>query len=243
MAGGDEWRKRVRGHRERMRRKLLDRGIDALTDVEVVEMLLALGTPRKDCKDPAREAVARFGSLAGVLEAAPDELMKVRGIGPANSAALLLVHQTGRRFLKTRLRDRHYLRSSREVAEYLAHWSRGLDREVFKVILLDASLKIIDSHDLFAGTVDRGAVYPREVVRAALMANASAVVVAHNHPSGNPRPSAEDKALTRRLYLACAACGIRLLDHLVVGEDEKPYSFADHGIMAEIGRECDGLLG
>jgi DNA repair protein RadC len=241
MGGEREWKQRVSGHRQRLREKLLARGIGALSDVEVVEMLLALGTPRRDCKDAAREALARFGSLAGVLEARPEELTRVRGIGPANSAAILLVHQVGRRFLETRLRDRQYLRSSREVAEYLGHWSRGQDREVFKVILLDTGLRIIGSRDLFTGTVDRGAVYPREVARVALAANAAAVVVAHNHPSGNSRPSDEDRSLTRRLYLACAACGIRLLDHLVAGEEV--YSFADHGLMEEIARDCAGVFG
>ncbi len=242
MLTAEEWQKKAAGHRDRLRRKFLDCGIDGLTETEILEMLLSLGTPRKDCKQPALAAINKFGSLAAVLEADATALQQVKGIGPANCFAVLLVHQVGRRFLATRLKGRDYLRSSNEVAEYLAHWTRGLDREVFKVILLDSSLKIIDSEDLFAGTVDRGAVYPREVVRCALNANAAALVVVHNHPSGNPAPSSEDRALTRRLYLACAVSGIRFLDHLIIGEEKKPFSFADHGLIQEISRECDSIL-
>ncbi len=242
MLTAEEWQKKANGHRDRLRQKFLDHGIESLTDTETLEMLLSLGTPRKDCKQPAIAAIKKFGSLAAVLEADAAALKTVKGIGPTNCVAVLLVHHLGRRFLSTRIRGRDYLRSSREVAEYLAHWTRGLDRELFKIILLDASLKIIDSVDLFSGTVDRGAVYPREVVRCAINANATAIVVAHNHPSGNAAPSNEDRVLTRRLYLACAVSDIRFLDHLIIGEDKTPYSFADHGLINEISRECDAIL-
>jgi DNA repair protein RadC len=221
------------GHRQRLRDKYHARGIGALTDDEVLELLLSLGTPRKGCKETARNLLGQCGSLAQVLESSPDRLQQVKGVGPQNSFALSFIHDVARRFLNQRLANRHYLRSSQEVADYLNHAMRHLTKEVFKVIYLDSSLAIIDTEILFEGTLASSTIYPRELVKAVLAREAAAIVVAHNHPSGSCQPSEADLKLTRTLYQACALLDIRLLDHLVIGSDSRPYSFADHGLMAD----------
>ncbi len=225
------------GHRQRLRDKFQDRGIEALTDSEVLELLLTLGTPRRDCKDRARAALKRFGSLAEVLEAPQQELQKVQGLGPLNSFALTFVHGVARRFLKERLQDRNYLRSSRDVANYLIHAMRDLKKEVFTVIFLDASHSIIDTATIAEGTLTTNTIYPRELIKLALQQHAAALVIAHNHPSGSLTPSTDDIRLTRHLFEACRLVNINLLDHLIIGSAETAYSFADHGMMAEIRQE------
>jgi len=230
------------GHRQRLRDKFLERGIDAFTDAEVLELLLTMGTPRTDCKEAARAALARFGSLVAVLEAEPAALRQVRGIGPNNIFALHFLHGVARRYLRQRLRSKQYLRSSREVADYLTHAMRDQKREVFMVIFLDAEHAIIDSRIVAEGTITSNTIYPRELVKEALSVNAAALVVAHNHPSGNQTPSAADRRLTKNLYLACALMNINLLDHLLIAGANAPYSFADHGLMAEVREACAAIL-
>lgn len=225
------------GHRQRLRDKFHDRGIDALTDSEVLELILTLGTPRRDCKKAARAALNKFGSLPEVLEASAAELQKVAGIGSSNSFALTFIQAVSRRFLKERLRDRHYLHSSREVADYLVHSMRDLKKEVFTVIFMDASHSIINTATIAEGTLTTNTIYPRELVKMALEQHAAALVIAHNHPSGSLEPSADDINLTRHLFAACRLVNVNLLDHLIIGGSETPYSFADHGLMAEIRQE------
>ncbi|MFN2366431.1 MAG: DNA repair protein RadC [Desulfurivibrionaceae bacterium] len=228
---------RNRGHRQRLRDKFRERGIEALTDSEVLELLLTFGTPRRDCKDSARAALKRFGSLPAVLEATTPELQEVDGIGPINSFALTFIQGVARRFLKERLQQRDYLRSSREVADYLIHSMRDLKREVFTVIFLDASHSIIDTDTIAEGTLTSNTIYPRELIKLALARHAAALVIAHNHPSGSLTPSTDDIRLTKHLFAACRLVNINLLDHLIVGGSSPPYSFADHGLIAEISNE------
>jgi DNA repair protein RadC len=238
-----DWQQKGAGHRQRLREKFLARGIEAFSEAEVVELLLTLGTPRKDCKEMARSLIARFGSLSKVLEASQAELEQVHGIGPTNSFALHLVHGVARRYLQERLIGKEYLRSTREVADYLVHAMRDLGRETFLAIFLDASFGILGSEVIAEGSIASATVYPRELIRRAFGHHAAALVVAHNHPSGNLNPSAEDWALTRRLFVALAFVDIQLLDHMIVGGNGQMYSFADHGLMAEIREECLPLLG
>ena len=237
-----DWQKKGAGHRERLKDKFHEHGIEAFTDSEVLELLLILGTPRKDCKEPARALLKQFGSLAKVLEAPAVEMQKIKGVGPNNSFAVRFLHAVSRRYLKHRLQEKQYLHSSHQVAEYLIHSMRDLQHEAFTAIFLDASHAIIDSSIIARGTVAANTIYPRELVKQALRHNAAAMVVAHNHPSGNLEPSPQDRQLTRTLYMACTFMNIRLLDHLIIGQSENAYSFADHGIMASIGRECRRML-
>lgn len=239
----DEWQRRGEGHRQRLRDKFLAQGIDAFTDAEIIELLLTFGTPRSDCKEAARELLARFGSLPAVLDAAPVQLQQVKGVGPKNIFALHFIQGVARRYLRQRVVGKEYVRSSREVADYLIHSMRGLQHEVLTVVFLDAAHAVIDAAVVAEGTVTVNTIYPRELVKAALARNASALVIAHNHPSGSLTPSRQDSELTRSLYLVCSFMHLDLLDHLIIGAGDQVYSFADQGVMASIREDCRRLLG
>ena len=237
-----EWQEKGAGHRQRLRDKYLKNGIEAFSDDEIIELLLTFGTPRTDCKTPARKALQEFGSLPAVLDASEERLTRIKGIGPKNVFALHFIQGVARRYLKQRLTGKNFISSSREVGQYLIHLLRSLKREAFVVIYLDASHAIIDSEVLSEGTLTVNTVYPREVVLSALKRNAASLVIAHNHPSGNLEPSTQDEQLTRTLHLVCSFMHINLLDHLIIGEDDKVYSFADNGIMSRIRKECRTVI-
>ncbi|HIJ78419.1 MAG: DNA repair protein RadC [Desulfobulbaceae bacterium] len=233
-----DWQIKGQGHRQRLRDKFLAHGLAGFADAEVLEMLLAMGTPRKDCKETARAALDRFGSLAAALDAAPVELQQIKGLGEKNTFALSFVQAVARRYLKERLKDKEYLRSSREVGDYLVHAMRGLKREVLMAVLLDSSLAIIDTRVVAEGTLARNTIHPRELIKVALAGHAASLIIAHNHPSGSLTPSEEDKKLTRHLFVALAYAEVQLLDHLIIGGSERPFSFADNGLMEQIRRDC-----
>ncbi|HET97642.1 MAG TPA: DNA repair protein RadC [Desulfurivibrio alkaliphilus] len=238
-----EARHKGEGHRQRLRDRFLSHGAEGLTDSDMLELLLTMGTPRRDCKELARALLARFdGSLSRVLDAGQPELEQVRGVGPKNTFALHFVQAVARRYLRERLKGREYLRSSREVGDYLIHALRGLSRETLVAILLDASYGILALEEVAVGTLTAASVHPREVVTLAIKHRAAAVILAHNHPSGNTQPSAQDRRLTRHLFLALAFSEIQLLDHCIIGADQRPYSFADHGLMEEIRQACQPIL-
>lgn len=234
-----QWQSRGAGHRDRLRQRFLDRGLAGLGDAEILEILLCFGTPRKDCKEPARALLRQFGSFPAVLDAGKKDLLAIEGVGPKNSFALTFIKSAAEHYLKQRVKSRHYLTSSTQVIDYLIHAMRGLQIEVFAAIYLDSALAIIDSEQVAEGTVNVNTVYPREIVKKALGCNAAALVVAHNHPSGSLSPSPQDKQLTRHLYLACSMMQIRLLDHLIIGDGH--FSFADAGAMTEIADWCSSV--
>ena len=239
----EEWQRRGEGHRQRLRDKFLAQGIEAFTDAEIIELLLTFGTPRSDCKEAARALLTQFGSLPAVLDAAPVQLQQVKGVGPKNTFALHFIQGVARRYLHQRVVGKEYVRSSREVADYLIHSMRGLQHEVLTVVFLDAAHAVLDATVVAEGTVTVNTIYPRELVKAALARNASALVIAHNHPSGSLTPSRQDSELTRSLYLVCSFMHLDLLDHLIIGAGDQVYSFADQGLMASIREDCRRLLG
>ena len=226
------------GHRKRLREKFLSSGLSGFHDYEVIELLLTLATPRKDCKDPAKAALKRFKTLQGVLEASPVELCQIDGIGPTNVLGIQLIKAVADRFLKEKMLRKDPVHNAREVFDYLYYNMKDKTRERFKVIYLDARNKILGTETLFEGTLTAGAVYPREVVRQALEHRAAAVIFAHNHPSGDPDPSPEDVAITRQLVFACKVVGITVHEHLVIG-DNRYFSFADQGYIADMYREFE----
>jgi DNA repair protein RadC len=230
--------KKTTGHRQRLRDKFQEKGIDALSDTEVIELLLTFGTPRSDCKQAARDALGKFKTLPEVLDAHPAALKKIKGMGPKNIFALHFVQGVARRYLRQRIQKKNYITSSKDVADYLIHALRGLRHEVFMVVYLDASHAVIDSEILSEGTINVNTVYPRELIKSALTHNACSIVVAHNHPSGSLRPSGQDEQLTKTLFLMCSFMNITLLDHLIIGAGETVYSFADHGKMASVRNDC-----
>jgi DNA repair protein RadC len=218
------------GHRERLRQKFLKSGLKGFHDYEIVELLLTLGTPRKDCKQQAKEAIEKFKTLRGVLAASPEELQQIKKIGPTHIFIIRFVREITREFLKEKILDKSYCKSSKEVFDYLYHSMRDLKSEVFKVMFLTAQNRVIEVEDLFEGTLTASAVYPREIIKSAIKHNAAALIFAHNHPSGDPEPSENDKQITRDLVFAGNLMQMKVLDHIIVG-DNRYFSFADEGLI------------
>jgi len=227
-----------KGHRKRLREKFLDSGLAGFHDYEVVELLLTLAMPRKDCKDAAKAAMKQFKTLQGVLEASPKALCEIPGIGPKNLLGIKLIKAVADRYLEKRLLYKDALNNSKELFEYLYHSIRDKTRECFNVVFLDAKNRVVATETLFEGTLTASSVYPREVVLAALNQHAAALIFAHNHPSGDPKPSQEDVAITRQLIFACRVMGITVHEHLIIGE-KKYFSFADKGYIAQMNREFE----
>jgi DNA repair protein RadC len=224
--------KNQEGHRKRLREKFMKSGISGFHDYEIVELLLTLGTPRKDCKQQAKEAIRKFETLRGVLEAPTEELRDIKGIGSHNAFGIKLVQEVAREFLKEKILEKPICKSSKEIFDYLYHSMRDLKKEVFKVIFLDGKNQIIEIEDLFEGTLNTSSIYPREVIKSAIKNNAVSLIFAHNHPSGNPEPSESDKDVTEDLVFAGNLMQIKVLDHIIIG-DNKYFSFADAGLIEE----------
>ncbi len=216
------------GHRQRLRERFLESGLNGFHDYEVIELLLTLGTPRKDCKDAAKAALKKFKTLQGVLEASTDDLCELNGIGPKNSLGLKLIKAVSDRFLEKKLIDKNPVNNSKELFEYLYHSIRDKAREYFKIIFLDSKNRVLSTETHSKGTLTASSVYPREVVYSALRHKAAALIFAHNHPSGDPQPSAEDIGITRQLVFAGLVMGITVHEHIIIG-DNCYFSFADHG--------------
>jgi DNA repair protein RadC len=230
-----------RGHRKRLREKFLKSGLSGFHDYEVVELLLSLGTPRKDCKPAAKEAIKQFQTLRGVLEASPEDLQQIEGIGEHSAFGIKLVQEVAREFLRAKILEKPFYKSSQEVFDYLYHAMRGLKKEVFKVMYLTTQNQIIATCDLSEGTVNSSSVSPREVIEGALKNNAAALIFVHNHPSGATDPSPNDKSLTRELVYAGRVMRLRVLDHIIIG-DNKYYSFAGEGLIDEYENDFLNLM-
>ncbi|MCD6452737.1 MAG: DNA repair protein RadC [Dehalococcoidales bacterium] len=218
------------GHRKRLRERFLKSGLSGFHDYEIIELLLTLGSPRRDCKPQAKEAIKRFKTLRRVMAASSEELQEIDGIGSHSAFGIKLVQEVANRFLKERLIDKPVFRSSQEIFDYLYLSMRDLKKEVFKVIYLNSQNQIIDVGDLSRGTVNTSVVFPREVMEGALRHNAASLIFAHNHPSGNPQPSQDDREVTRDLVYAASIMQIKVLDHIIIG-DNTYFSFAGEGLI------------
>ena len=228
------------GHRKRLRERFIKSGLVGFADYEVVELLLSLGTPRKDCKPQAKEALKKFKTLRGVLSASTEELRQIKGIGPHSAFGIKLMQDVAREYLKEKIIDQPAFQSSQEIFDYLYHSMRDLNKEIFKVIFLNSQNQIIDTSDLFEGTVNSAAVAPRQIVEQALAHHAAALIFAHNHPSGNCEPSKNDKDITRDLVFAGGTVQIKILDHLIIGNN-RYYSFAGDGLISQYEMDFLGL--
>ena len=198
------------GHRQRLRERFLDAGLQGFHDYEVIELLLTLGTPRSDCKQAAKDALIKFGSLNAVLEADPKELQEINGIGPNNVFGLKLTQTVARRYLANRIIGHDVITSSGEVLDYLKHNLRDKKQEIFSVIYLNGRNEIIGMEELFTGSLTTSVVYPREVVKKVLKQNAAALIFVHNHPSGNLNPSEEDIKITKKLKDAVETIDVKV---------------------------------
>jgi len=218
------------GHRTRLRRRFLAAGAEALADYELLELLLFLAKPRGDAKPLAKRLIARFGSFAEAVSAPPDALAEVDGMGEASIAALKTAEATASRLLAGTLRDRPLLSSWSQLLDYCRVAMAHQPVEEVRVLYLDRKNRLIRDERQGRGTVDHTPLYPREVVKRALALGASALIVVHNHPSGDPTPSQADIAMTRQLAEAAAALGLVLHDHLIVARGGHT-SFRSAGLL------------
>jgi len=213
---------------ERPREKLLDRGPAALSDAELLAVLLRCGTRGRSAVDLARDLLVEFGGLRALLGAQRTELAGKRGIGPAKYAELQAAAELGRRQQSEGLARGAPLADPDATRRFLVARLRDLPHEVFACLFLDNRHRVIAFEELFRGTLDGASVHPREVVKATLRHNVAALILAHNHPSGVAEPSDADRLITRRLREALGLVDVRVLDHFVVG-DGYAVSFAEHG--------------
>jgi len=232
----------AKGHRQRLRQRFINSGLDGFHDYEVIELLLTLATPRKDCKQAAKAALAAFKTLPAVLEAPIEELCEIKGVGPKNAMGIRLVKAVAERYFKKKLIHKDVINNSKQLFDYLYHSLRDKTREYFKIIFLDAKNRVVATENHSRGTLTGSSVYPRKVIHAALRHAAAALIFAHNHPSGDINPSPEDVAITRQLVFAGKVMGIAVHEHIIIGGNDY-FSFADQGYIARMGREFDALYG
>ncbi|HLF24939.1 MAG TPA: DNA repair protein RadC [Anaerolineae bacterium] len=221
---------------ERPRERLLSRGPHALTDAELLAILLRVGVRGKSAVELGRELIKRFGSVQGMMSAPLSAWQDIKGLGMAKIAQLQAALELGRRASLPTVREKTTIKSTQQAADYFASRLRGLPQEHFRVAYLNRRGRLLDDVLIAEGTVDL--VHPaiRSIVAHALRINASALIAAHNHPSGAAQPSEADQLLTRDLIAACHPLGLKILDHVIVAEDEH-YSFADTGLLDELGLE------
>jgi DNA repair protein RadC len=207
------------GHRERLRGRLREAGAEAIADYELIELVLFRAIPRRDVKPLAKALIARFGSFAEAIAAPPARLAEVEGMSAGAIGEFKIVEASAQRFAKGVARKRLSIGSEREVVDYCRAAMAFEEREEFRILFLDKKNGVIADESQGVGTVDQTPVYPREVVRRALELAASALILVHNHPSGDPSPSTQDVKMTLDIIAAAAPLGVAVHDHIIVGRD------------------------
>jgi DNA repair protein RadC len=213
---------------QRPRERLIRQGAQSLSDAELLAVFLRVGVTGKSAVDLGRDMVGHFGSLQALFTARLADFCGINGLGPAKYAQLQAVLELARRALAEELTTGTALNSPKAVAHYLQLLFHGKAHESFVVLFLDVKNRLIEAEEMFRGTLTQAVIYPREIVKAALARNAAGVILAHNHPSGEPEPSSADLKLTQILKQALSLVDVRVLDHIVVA-GRHTYSFAEHG--------------
>lgn len=220
----------IRDHRKRLRNRFMDGGADAVPDYEMLELLLFRAIPRRDVKPLARQLLDTFGDLNRVLSAPVPRLQEVRGVGEAVIQELKIIEAAAHRMARAKVIDRPIISSWDAVLDYCHTAMSHRETEHFRVLYLDRKNVLIADEEQARGTVDHVPVYPREIVKRALELNASALLLVHNHPSGDPTPSEADISMTNQILLAAEALGLTLHDHLIVGKSTE-LSFRSSGFL------------
>ena len=215
---------------ERPRERLIKFGADKLSDAEILAILLRVGSQETTAIDLARHVLKEFGGFRGLDTKSPAEMCGINGIGPAKAAQIKAALELGKRLFMEDTKTRNKVESSEDVYKIFHPHLRNLDREVFKIVLLTTRNTIIEEKTVFEGSLTESIVSPREIIKEAINQSAASIVFVHNHPSGNPQPSEEDKRVTKHLKAACEVVGIQVLDHIIIGSNDY-YSFADSGLI------------
>ncbi|MEI7669940.1 MAG: DNA repair protein RadC [Pseudomonadota bacterium] len=218
------------GHRQRLRERFLKNGAQAVADYELLEMVLFAASARSDTKPIAKKLIAHFGDFAKVAHAEPEQLAKIDGVGEAAIASIKIIHAAAERMLKAEASQGKIIQSWTSLLDYCRVSMGHKKIEEFRVLFLNNKNALISDEVQQSGTINHAPVYPREVVKRALDLNASAIILAHNHPSGDPNPSKEDIEITRQIITAATSLGISVHDHLIIAGN-KYYSFKSSGLI------------
>ncbi|MDY3060794.1 MAG: DNA repair protein RadC [Fusobacterium sp.] len=220
------------GHRERLRKRYIKSGLEGFNDYEVLELLLTYSIARKDVKPIAKELIEKFGTIDEIAKSDIKSLLEVDGIGEGSAVFLKLIGDVALTLYREKIEDKDILtiKSKNILLSYLRGEIGHSPREEFKILFLDISNKLIASETLFSGTIDKSAIYPREIVERVIKNRAKSVIFAHNHPSGNISPSKKDIELTQYMYDSLKLLEIRLLDHIIVTKNSY-FSFLEEGLI------------
>lgn len=218
------------GHRDRLRERFLRHGLDSFPDYEALELLLTLFIPRRDVKPAAKRLIKEFGDIRGVLDAPAEALTEIPGIGEMSAVKLKILRAFVDRYLQQRAAGLDPSTDMATLVNYCRARMGSSPVETFRVFYFNSGMKLLAEEELERGTIDRGAVYPRQVIDATLRHGASYLILAHNHPSGDPTPTEQDKTLTRAIVLAGTTLDIKVFEHLIVSRDSV-FSFRDAGLL------------
>lgn len=218
-------------HRKRLRERFQKAGAEGLHGYELLELLLTYAIPRKDVKPLAKSLIRRFGSLSGVLDASQRELEEIPEMGPTSATLIRVTKELFGAYLVERMMHRDLLTSPQAAVEFARVKLAGHPHEAFMVLYLNTKNEVIEYESVHEGTVDRAVVYPRRIIESALAHHAAGLILVHNHPSGHPEPSEEDKHLTRAVAEAARTMDIRVVDHVVVGKHDY-VSFVEEGLLS-----------
>lgn len=219
-----------KGHRQRLKKRYILSGIDALHDYEVLELLLFYAIPRRDTKALAKDLLKKFGSLKKLMDADPKEIEALTGVGAQTALLIRLVKDLGTLYLQEKAMETAQISSTKALLDYCMASMGGLKDERFNVIYLNAQNRIIKTEVIQEGIVNQAVVYPRKILEMALKHKASSIILVHNHPSGNIKPSEADIRLTRTLQDTARVLDILIHDHIIVGEN-RYFSFREEGLM------------
>ncbi len=215
---------------ERPRERLIKFGADKLQDVELLAILLRVGGKEDSAIDLARNLLNRYDGFRGLDSKSISELCELNGIGPAKAAQVKAAIEIGKRMMAEKVKSKEKIETVEDVCQLVGPYMRDLPREEFKIILLSSRNNLILERTLFNGSLSESLVNPREIIKEALNQSAAAIIFVHNHPSGDPSPSTEDKKMTEKLVSACDLVGVKPFDHIIIGKN-RHYSFAEHGLM------------
>ncbi len=220
------------GHRERLRKRYIKSGLEGFNDYEVLELLLTYSIARKDVKPIAKELIEKFGTIDEIAKSDTKSLLEVDGIGEGSAVFLKLIGDIALTLYREKIEDKDILtiKSKNSLLSYLRGEIGYSPREEFKILFLDTSNKLIASETLFSGTIDKSAIYPREIVERVIKNRAKSVIFAHNHPSGSISPSKKDIELTQYMYDSLKLLEIRLLDHIIITKNSY-FSFLEEGLI------------
>ncbi|HDN85404.1 MAG TPA: DNA repair protein RadC [Candidatus Aerophobetes bacterium] len=218
------------GHRERLRKRFQRAGSKGMHDYELLELLLTYAIPRKDVKPVAKQLIKKFGSFSGVFDASMEELKAIRGVGSVSAILIKVVKEIFCSYLAEEMKKKDLVSSPQAAVDFARVKLSGLPNEAFMIIYLNTKNEVIDSEIIQEGTVDRAVIYPRRIIESALGHHAKGLLLVHNHPSGYPEPSNEDRRITQTISEAVKTVDIKVVDHIIVGKYGY-FSFAERGIL------------